>query len=446
MRKIVHVASRELMATLATKGFIIGVLLTPLSLGVLVLLLPVLMDDKAPPVEGEIVVRDPTGAVYPGIRDYLRPEAFVERREKLLGRAREVMPLEAGESGMRRLIGEAPRLEVELVDSGDALEPMKARLRSDPRSLAIVQIDRDALENTGKSVDDGSYDLFVREKLDSRLEGEIHDAIRQAIGDARIRARGLDPDEIDVLTRVPYRRSTTITAEGEHETFESFNILLPLVFMGLVLMSVAVGGQFLVTTTIEEKQTRVVEVLLSAVTPMELMTGKILGQLLVGFLVLMLYSGMGLVALVSFALLGVLDYSLLVYLLVSYVIAFLVVGSLLAAVGAAVNELREAQTLIAPLMVVISSSWLLWFPVSRHPDSTLSVVTSFLPPWNTFVMLMRVTSTSPPAAWQVGLSLAIGIASVLGALWFASKVFRVGLLMHGKPPSLGTLVRWFRMA
>ena len=132
--------------------------------------------------------------------------------------------------------------------------------------------------------------------------------------------------------------------------------------------------------------------------------------------------------------------------LISYLIAYCVIASLMAAVGAAVNELREAQTLMTPLALVMMVPWLLWLPISRNPDSMLAVVTSFLPPVNTFAMLMRMTSNSPPPFWQVALSLAIGVASVYAALWFAGKIFRIGLLMHGKPPNLRTLIRWARMA
>ena len=169
---------------------------------------------------------------------------------------------------------------------------------------------------------------------------------------------------------------------------------------------------------------------------MELMTGKILGQFCVGLVILVLYSGMGLAALVSFAVSGVLDLSLVLYLFISYVIAYFVIASLMAAVGAAVNELREAQTLMTPLMIVVMVPWLLWLPISRNPDSMLALVTSFPPPVNTFAMLLRITSSSPPPTWQILLSLAIGVASVFASLWFAGKVFRIGLLMHGKPPEL----------
>jgi ABC-2 type transport system permease protein len=149
---------------------------------------------------------------------------------------------------------------------------------------------------------------------------------------------------------------------------------------------------------------------------------------------------------VAFAVLGVLDIKLLFYLFVFYLIAHFVIASLLAAIGAAVNDMREAQSLMGPVMMVLVIPWVLWMPISRAPESTFAVVTSFLPPINPFVMLIRMASSTPPPLWQVWLSIAIGVASVYGALWFAAKVFRVGLLMYGKPPNVRTLIKWVRMA
>jgi len=158
------------------------------------------------------------------------------------------------------------------------------------------------------------------------------------------------------------------------------------------------------------------------------------------------YAGMGLGALVAFALVGMLELSLLVYLIIFYFIAFFVIASLMAAIGAAVNEMREAQTFMTPVMLTMIIPWVLWMPISRDPNSTFAVITSFLPPINTFVMLLRMTSTSPPPLWQVWLSILVGIASAYAAVWFAAKVFRIGILMYGKPPDFKTLIRWVRMA
>ena len=447
MTRVLHVARREFLSTVLTKGFIIGVLLTPCFVAAIFLLTPALLSEAAPPIEGEVLVSDPTGLVYPGVRDYLGPAALAEKRAEILddaagvmpGRVPSLMPSLISEAAVQSMLGEVPKLDVILHD-GD-VDTAKPSLRAVSGPLAIAVIPDDAVDGA-----QGSYQLIVREKLDDRLERELHSAIRDAIVDARIEARGLDRDEVDALTWVPYRRSTTVTEEGERETFLFLNTLLPVVFMALVLMSVLVSGQYLMTTTIEEKQSRVVEMLLAALSPMELMTGKILGQLGVGFLVLFLYSGAGLVGLVAFSLTGAIDIGLVVYMLISYLISYFVIASLMAAIGASVNELREAQTLMTPLVIVIMVPGVLWLPISRNPDSMLSVVTSFLPPLNTFAMLLRMTSTSPPPFWQVALSLTIGVASVYAALWFTAKIFRIGLLMHGTPPNLRTLIRWARMA
>jgi len=211
-------------------------------------------------------------------------------------------------------------------------------------------------------------------------------------------------------------------------------------------MAVFTGGQNLMTSVIEEKSSRVVEVLLSAVSPMELMAGKILGQMAVGLIIMSLYAGMGSVAMVSFAIMGLVDPWLFLYLLIFFFIAYSVMGSLMAAIGAAVNELREAQSLMMPVIMTMMLPWILWMPISRDPNSVFATVASFVPPVNTFVMLLRMTSTTPPPLWQVWLSILVGLVSVYGALWVAAKVFRVGLLMHGKPPDFRTLARWVRMA
>jgi ABC-2 type transport system permease protein len=89
---------------------------------------------------------------------------------------------------------------------------------------------------------------------------------------------------------------------------------------------------------------------------------------------------------------------------------------------------------------------MLWFPISQDPNSLFATVCSFLPPILPFVMMLRVATTEPPPFWQVALSIAIGVAGVWGAVWAAAKIFRIGLLMFGKPPNFATMIKWIRMA
>src|SRR5690606_5728088 len=237
-----------------------------------------------------------------------------------------------------------------------------------------------------------------------------------------------------------------VTDEAERATVGGLNVMLPFAFMFLLIISVMGSGQALLTTVIEEKSSRVIEVLLSAVSPMQLMAGKLLGHMAVSLLAMSLYVGLGVLLLTSFSLMGLLDPSLIVYLLVFFLIGFFTIGSLMMASGAAVNDMREAQSLMTPLMLILMLPRFLCIPITRDPSSTLSLVASLTPPINTFAMLMRMGSAEPPPIWQVWLSIAIGIAGVFAAVWFAAKVFRIGILMYGKPPNFKTLVRWVRAA
>jgi len=462
MKKILWVANREFMATVATKGFLIGLLITPAVIGLMIVLFPILFTEKPPDVEGELAILDLTGEVEEGVRAYLAPEAIAGRWEELKERVEEETPdelkmlAEASGSGdvtqqaMEAAFGNVPDIRIVSLPAGVELEAEKRLLLKgtveEGGRLAVAVVHEDAVEKVAGVEDYGTYDLFVRAKLDDRLEDEFKGALRRSIVQARVRARGLDPEEINALIHIGRVRSTTVTEKGEQATNEVFNMLVPAGFMILLLVSVLTGGQYIMTTTIEEKSSRVVEVLLSAVSPRELMTGKIIGQMCVGFVILALYAGMGLTGLFTFALMGMVDLSLFFYLILFYLIAYFVMGSLMAAIGAAVNEMREAQTLMTPVMVTMMLPWIFWLPISRDPNSMFATITSFIPPLNTFVILIRMSSTTPPPLWQVWLSIFIGFASVWAAIWFAAKVFRIGLLMHGKPPNFATLVRWVRMA
>jgi ABC-2 type transport system permease protein len=467
MKKILYVAIREFKATVMTKGFIIGMLITPLMIGIVVLVFPRMINRTPPKVVGEIAVMDPTGQVTDGLRAYLRPERFAQRREESGRQATEAAPeavkrvvasAPEGQAAMQRQIanafGEVPQIDVIALDPASDLEQAKAPLKtagsekkaSGLQRLALVVVHPDAVRRAEGKERFGNYDLFVRSKLDDRLEDDISSGLREAIVEARVQASGLKRSEIEALTRVDRPPSRTVTEEGERTTIEALNMLMPMAFMILLLISTMTSGSSLLTSTVEEKSSRVVEVLLSAVSPLELMTGKILGQMAVGFVVMALYAGLGMVALISFAMLGLLDPKLIIFLVIFYVLAYFTIASFMAAIGSAVNEMREAQTLMTPLMLVIMLPWILWLPISREPNSLLAVVMSFIPPLGNFVMLLRMTSTAPPPMWQVGLSIVICAAGAVGAVWFASKIFRIGLLMFGKPPSFGTLIRWVRMS
>jgi ABC-2 type transport system permease protein len=456
MRSILNIAKREFMATVATRAFIIGLLIMPAMLALLGIVGPRLFNLQRMKMQGEILVIDPTGRIMPELNKAFDPARIAERRkeeaQKAMAQASQQIKRFGGGAAagnIQDMLGPVPDLHILQRPPDSEVEREKGWLYTQPKEmlhLALVVIHSNAIVPAGGDLDYGSYDLFVPPKLDDRVDGEIQKGLREAIVHARLKARSLDQATIEAIVNIPSVRSVTVTPENQRITVKGMNFLFPIAFGLLLFMGVMGGGGQLLTTMVEEKSNRVVEVLLSSVSPMELMAGKLLGQMAASLLGMCIYLAMGLSMLSFFALFGLLNVSLIFYLILFFIITYLVMGSLMMAVGAAVNDMKEAQGLLAPLTILFIIPWMLWMPISADPGSTLSVTMSFLPPVNTFAMLLRMASSVPPPLWQVWLSIAIGVASVFCALWVAAKVFRIGLLMYGKPPNFATLIRWIRAA
>ena len=457
MKRVWLVAQREFLAAVMNKGFVIGLLVMPVVVGLLIMVMPRLMRAQGSQIRGEVAVIDPTGQIFDGLRAALTQEAITKRRTDVARRALENAPAPvrdvAGESSnaaIEQAMGAAPALTLVQRAATADVQSEKRWLtgtvaESAPRHLALVVIHPDAVSQNAKT-EYGGYDIYIPDNTDERVETTIYDAMREALVTARVRAHNMDRAQVEAVMNVRRARSVTVTAGTERQTNVGFNRFLPFIFAGLLVFGILIGGQTLLTQVIEEKSSRVIEVLLSALSPLELMAGKILGQMAVSMLVLALYVGMGLLMLTSFAMLGLVDPLLIVYLIVFFLVGYLVFASVFAAIGAAVNEMREAQSLMTPIMLLLMAPWFFAQAIGRNPDSAFSVAMSLVPPVNTFAMMVRLASTTPPPLWQVGLSLVIGVASAIACMWFAAKIFKVGLLMHGKPPTLGTLIKWARMA
>jgi ABC-2 type transport system permease protein len=456
MKNIFLIAKREFLATVATRAFIIGLLIMPAMIGLFALIGPRLFSPKNFQAKGEIVIMDRTGQVAPEIKRSFDRARLIARQQEEANKALSNTPPQvrqlAGNTinkNISNALGPIPDLRILERPADSDIEKEKKWLFVQPKDmphLALIVIHKNAVEPAGPNYEYGAYDFYVQPKLDDRAGSEIQRGLREAIVNARVQAQSLDKAAIDAIFNFPSISSVTVTPDNQRQTVPGLNFLLPAAFGVLLLMGVMSGGGQLLNSMVEEKSSRVVEVLLSAVSPMELMAGKLLGQMGVSLVGMGLYILMGVSLLAGFALLGFVNFSLILYLIVFFVITYLVMGSLMMAVGAAVNEIKEAQSLMMPLMLVFMIPWILWMPISRDPNSVLSITMSFIPPVNTFAMLLRMASNTPPPIWQIWISIAIGVGSAYCAIWFAAKVLRIGLLMFGKAPNLTALIRWVRAA
>lgn len=474
MNKTFWVAWREFVATVTTKGFILGVLGMPVLMIAAISLVGVLMNKSAPSVTGRVAVIDPTDQVAPLLVDEFTPEAFKKRDQERAARI-------AKELGGKISADEATKNQIQSQIEAQANSPMNAAamatkttltlerlpdnydvqaarneiLKAEGREkdaagenprLALIVVQPDAVTLAPGKDKLGAYDYYVAPKLDVQVQGDIQSQVNRALVDARLTASGFDAAKIRALTERPDVSAKAVTKEGDRTTNEVAKMLIPGAFMFLLWISVFTAGQYLLTSTIEEKSSRVMEVLLSAVSPMQLLVGKIVGQMAVGLTILALYSGVGVVSLIVFAMQHLIDPWNLVYLVFFFFIAFFFIATLMASIGSAVSDVREAQSLLGPVMMVLVIPMMLWMPIMRNPNSTFATVCSFIPPINPFIMVLRLSGSEKIPTWQIPVSIAIGIVGVIVCCWAAAKIFRIGVLMYGKPPNFRTLITWVRMA
>jgi ABC-2 type transport system permease protein len=322
------------------------------------------------------------------------------------------------------------------------LEAAKERVRSGS-ALALVIIPPASLDAQSK---DPTYELFVATKTSPKHTSIVSRCVREAIVRLRVQASGADYQRTMDLLKRPEPNILRLTDDGTEakERLEG-RMLVPGAFMLLMWITTFTGANYLLTNTIEEKGSKVIEVLLAAVSPMELLAGKILGQLGSTAVMLGMYGLAGLAGLSALAMMDLVPISSLVLMVAFALTAYLMIASMLTAVGSAVTNLQEAQALVGPVMLVLIVPLMLWLPISENPNGAFAVVCSFLPPISPFIMVLRATGTTEPVpGWQVALSLAVCAASSVGFLWLASRIFRVGILMQGKPPTPRELLRWAR--
>lgn len=450
-QKVVDIAAREYRSTALTKAFLFGTILVPLILWGLITLLVPLFDSPDKALKGSIAVidrTDPSRPIAAALETRFDPDTLRAEHESQRAALRATIDNEDMPAGARAAAARALRkLPVAPHDVPIERLPDDANVDANTEKisrgelLALLVVGEDAVQPGG------GYELFVGRDLDVERTGDLRRVVNQAIIDARVSRRGYDPADVNALVTTPAANVRTVTDKGVTDANPMLQFLIPIAFMVLLWIAVFSSGQYLLTTTIEEKSSRVMELLLSAASPMQLMTGKIIGQAMVGLTILVIYAGLGVAAADRFGMLALVPTEKLPWLALYFIMGYFLIGSFMAAIGSAVNEMREAQSLMGTVMIVMMIPFFLWSLIIRQPNSTFSTVASFLPPLTPFVMILRLSQTAEPIpVWQVVATTVIGFVAVYIAVWASAKIFRVGVLMYGKPPTPLTLLKWLRYA
>jgi len=440
--KIALIGWREFRHTALTKGFIFGAVAMPVLMFGVIAVIPKMLSQKSPPLVGTIAVVDPSGAIVERAKQILeRPANPIEAVQEIAKNP----PKSTGAqiealSDLTALDQQVVQVEWRSIPSADAVEGIKADLAKGTL-IAGAAI---TAETVDPALDAKPFELFIPSSLSPKHVRQIARALQRAVEDERVARSGVDKAMLARLSDQPEPQTLRISPAGtEAKEHTELRFMVPGAFMFLLWICVFTSANYLLTTTIEEKSNKVMEVLLAAASPMQLLAGKILGYSLVSSVMLVMYGGLGIAGLSVASMMDLVPVAHLVYLAVFFVMAYVMVAAMMAAVGSAVSDLREAQSLVGPVMMLLIVPLMLWVPIIDNPNGMLATVAGFVPPATPFVMILRLTAaTEPIPMWQTALSIAWGFACAFGMLWLAARIFRVGVLMQGKPPTPKELLKW----
>ena len=296
--------------------------------------------------------------------------------------------------------------------------------------------------------------LHTRNGSDYQTDRTIGRALNNAVIERRLTDRGIHIDDLSNVMRRTELTLVKVTKNGESEE-NGQSVLVQLSIVMVLYITLLVYGVMTMRSVLEEKTSRIVEILASSIRPVHLLTGKILGVAAVGLTQYLIW--MTTAALVSTygAAVGSafrpgaqapnfhLPISFLVYPVIFFLAGYFLYASLYAAIGSMVSSEEELQQLQMPVTLVIVSCFILYPLIQRAPNSPLAVGLTLFPFSSPILMVFRITVQTPPF-WQIALSLAICAATTVGVVWLAARIYRVGILMYGKRPSLVELLRWLR--
>jgi ABC-2 type transport system permease protein len=424
MRKIGLVFKREYLARVRTKGFIFSTFVVPLMLVAIIGVTAFVATHQSVRTQ-QLGIIDGTASLSAAIARGFEPQ------------------LRGGQPAYR------VARQANAANPGD-----EKRLREEFRAQ-VIRGELDGFLLIPSGYFSGEKPVFyARNTGDVALSATVRRALDDAGAAYRLREIGLDFETIRPLLKGVPLTLIKVKAEGEEEE-RGQTIGLAIGLMTVLYMTIFVYGIATMQSVQEEKNTRVVELLVSSLRPSHLLWGKLMGVGAVGFTQLSVW----LATAVTIGIYGRAAAELfwpgnrlprieLPFLVIFFIVAFFIAGyflyaSLYAAIGAMVSSTEESQQIATPVNLLLGFSPVMMGFILRSPNSPTAVTLSMIPFFSPVHMVLRMALQMPPL-WQILLSLAIIILTTSGIMWLSARVYRVGILMYGKRPSLRELARWVR--
>ncbi len=308
---------------------------------------------------------------------------------------------------------------------------------------------------TDSDIAAGKFSYSTRHSSDFIDTSTVDRAVNSALMRSRMVAQGISPDQVDSILKNKLAMDTVRIEKGGKESKAGgmAGIMLPLLLMLMMYMTLIVYGVAVMRSVLEEKTSRIMEVMLSSANATQMMAGKVIGVGAVGLTQILIWIGAGfLLSSGAFVALGprLKDVHLPVLVYIAFPLCFLLgyvlYSTMYAAVGAMVNSEEEAQQMQWPVLLPLVLCTVFAMSVIRDPNSPLAFWASMFPLTSPVIMFVRVAVQPQLPVWQLLVSFALLILAIWGMVLICSRIYRVGILMYGKRPTLPEIMRWIKYA
>jgi ABC-2 type transport system permease protein len=458
MNKLLAIIKREYLQRVRTKFFVIMTVLGPLMLVVFTIVPGILFSMKAGGDTRIAIVDQTAGAkLFEPIRNsLLKQTSDAEDNDNKQGGAGSVgeNPKERMEKAGKSLKGsfrvEQAKLDGRSLD--DVRRELNARIGRDELDGYLV-IPPDILNNSESTT---SY--YGRNVGDVITRGQIEQRLNSAVRRQRLIEEGVKARDVDALSKSVDVKTYPVNEKGQEGAEDSgagFAMVFIIAF--LIYMTVLLYGQVVLGAIVEEKETRIAEILFSSVRPFHLMLGKLIGVSLMAITQLGIwvaaFAGVAAYVLPSLMASGKvtgvniphLPPVFFIYFFLFFVLGYFIYATIYVLVGSMVTTTQEGGQMAMPVVFMLMAGLYMAFPVIRAPNSQFAFWVSMVPFFSPITMMVRIISQRP-AFWQIALSLALGAVTVVLLLWLASRIYRIGMLMYGKKATIPEVMRWVKQA
>lgn len=443
MNKVLAIARAEFVQAVMSKAFLIGIFIMPLFMGGGIAF-QAAMEDRVDLTPRKLAVVDPSGELWAT----LEAAAAARNEHGIWALEEDGDPQGEGdlESGERKQM--RPKFILERYEpSGDERPDvfLSDRVREDELH-GFALLDPSIL---GGEESERPFAYHTDEPTFTELPKWLEGVVNQDVRSRRFREADMDQAlaaQLSKEVKLTTWGLTEAASDGTIKDAEKDNdirtFLIPFGSLMLLFMLVMTTAPQLMNQVLEEKMQRISEVLVSSVTPFQLMLGKLLGSVAVSSTLAALYLGGVAFSAHHFGVSHYIPLSAYGWFVLMMVFALLMYGSLFGALGSACSELRDAQSLMAPAMIMIMIPIFAVTTIIESPNGSLATALTYFPTATPMIFLLRLLAPPGPPAWELITAPLMCLATTVVLLWASGKIFRVGVLSQGQAPTARKLVSW----